>query len=90
MYRPMPKQANPNPVYNVFLYFFLDSPIFRSAYDDGASVYYGSYHLFLIGLFVLFIDGAQIYEIIYSWQKLLLEILYVGIWLRMVTTMTGV
>jgi len=54
MFRPMPKQANPNPVYNVFLYFFLDSPIFRSAYDDGASVYYGSYYLFLIGLFVLF------------------------------------
>ena len=73
-----------------FYIFFLDSPIFRSAYDDGASVYYGSYHLFLIGLFVLFIDGAQIYEIIYSWQKLLLEILFVGIWLRMVTTMTGV
>ena len=59
MFRPMPKQANPNPVYNVFLYFFLDSPIFRSAYDDGASVYYGSYHLFLIGLFVLFIDGHK-------------------------------
>ena len=69
MFRPMPKQANPNSVYNVFLYFFLDSPIFRSAYDDGASVYYGSYHLFLIELFVLFIDGAQIYEIIYYGQN---------------------
>ena len=69
MFRPMPKQANPNPVYNVFLYFFLDSPIFRSAYDDGASVYYGSYHLFLIGLFVLFIDGTQIYETNWTWQN---------------------
>ena len=52
-----------------FYIFFLDSPIFRSAYDDGASVYYGSYHLFLIGLFVLFIDGAQIYETNWTWQN---------------------
>ena len=52
-----------------FYIFFLDSPIFRSAYDDGASVYYGSYYLFLIGLFVLFIDGAQIYETNWTWQN---------------------
>ena len=52
-----------------FYIFFLDSPIFRSAYDDGASVYYGSYHLFLIGLFVLFIDGTQIYETNWTWQN---------------------
>ena len=52
-----------------FYIFFLDSPIFRSAYDDGASIYYGSYYLFLIGLFVLFIDGAQIYETNWTWQN---------------------
>ena len=52
-----------------FYIFFLDSPVHRSAYDDGASVYYGSYHLFLIGLFVLFIDGAQIYETNWTWQN---------------------
>lgn len=56
MFRPMPKQANPNPVYNVFLYFFLDSSVHRSAYDtaydDGAGVYDGSYHLFKLNCFI--------------------------------------